>query len=341
MPSEPGVALQRTPDRADDVDALAAESGGRVGLAGVLADLDRQARIALVPGRSAPWGFRWDGRDQLTGRWWPQGIDVGRVGAREVVLTTAYAKPRRTVQQGCRLTVADVTDPDWVRYRHVLLVEAVADRHGAAVAVRPVRAHAGGLAWHGQHLYVARTLRGLCCFRLDDIVAVPAGRSGAFGYRYLLPVRLEWRAYTSPGTGPFRYSFVSAVRGARAPGLLAGEYGHGQMSTRLVRYDLHASTSLLRADRYGAAHPTMLQDAGVARMQGAVLVDGRYYLSTSAGRFSLGSLWVGEPGAFRRHRGALPAGPEDLSHSPDTDRLWSVSEHRFRRYVFALDRARF
>lgn len=338
MRPRPGVELVRTPARTDDVDALADAAGGRVGLVGLLDDLDRRARAAGVPGRGPAWGFRWDLEDQLTRRWWPQGIDTGLVAGREVVLTTAYAKPVAGVRQGCRLTVTDISDPRRLRYRHVLLVETVVDEHGAA-HLRPVRAHAGGLVWHGPHLHVARTARGLCCFRLDDIVRVPAAWPEAHGYRYLLPLRFEYRARTRPGTRPLRYSFISLDHTAAS--LLAGEYGRGGMSTRLAHYDLDPDTSLLRAGPDRVSRPASLADAGVQRMQGAVHVDGCYYLTTSAGRLRRGSLWLGGPGAFRRHPGTLPAGPEDLAYCPATDRLWSLSEHRGRRYVFAIDRGRF
>ena len=66
--------LQRGADRADEVDALAERRGGRVGLAGVLGDLDRRARVVRVPAPAAVWGFRWDREDMRSARWWPQGI---------------------------------------------------------------------------------------------------------------------------------------------------------------------------------------------------------------------------------------------------------------------------
>ena len=36
----------------------------------------------------------------------------------------------------------------------------------------------------------------------------------------------------------------------------------------------------------------------------------------------------------------LPPGPEDIAYWPDTDRLWSQSEHPGARWVFAVDRSR-
>ena len=84
-----------------------------------------------------------------------------------------------------------------------------------------------------------------------------------------------------------------------------------------------------------------LDERGLGHMQGAAIVDGRYYVTTSRGRWRLGAMQVGEPGAFRTHPRTLPPGPEDLCHWSDEDRLWSLSEYPGRRFVFAMDRDRF
>lgn len=372
--AEHGIGLRRSPDRAEAVDALAERLGGRVGLEGVLADLDRTAhpgRVRVGPGwwprwlpglawppPPAPdWGFRWDERDQTDRRWWPQGIttsadhgDDGVFAGREVVLTSAYARKVDGVRQGARITVVDVTGRTTVRYRHVLLVAPVLDDTGR-LRLHPVRVHAGGLVWHGPHLHVASTARGLTCFRLDDIVPVPAGgdpgRLGlrdyevdAFGYRYLLPVRFSYDAGTSPGTEPLRYSFLSLARGGAAPELVAGEYARTGMTRRLVSYEVDPATALLRADDDGFSTPRFLSHDGTAHMQGAVTVDDRWYVTTSHGPRP-GSLWTGHPGGLRRHRWALPPGPEDVAYQRATDRLWSLSEHPGRRYVFTVPRSAF
>ncbi len=72
--THPGLHLLRGADRVDEVDALAERLGGRVGLAGVLGDLDRRARTVRVPAPAAVYGFRWDREDMRSPRWWPQGI---------------------------------------------------------------------------------------------------------------------------------------------------------------------------------------------------------------------------------------------------------------------------
>jgi hypothetical protein len=371
----PGVHLVRTAERVEEVEALAERLGGRVGLAGVLADLNRSARPARVPGRAVHWGFRWDEEDQRSRRWWPQGITTSADAAaaaagedggaatgedgsaadpvgRPVVVTSAYSKRVDGYSKGARLSFVDVSDRTAPRYRHVLLVEPVLTHRG--VDLRPVPVHAGGIVWHGRHLHVAGTRRGIATFRLEDLVALPRtgdprrlgsdGPRGAeihgFGYRYLLPLRFGYEAVTPDAQEQLRYSFLSLDRSSTPYQLIAGEYGTGAMTTRLLRYAIDPSTGLLRTDGAARSHPLAVEERGVGHTQGATVVGGRWYLTTSAGRYRLGSVWTGTPGDLRRHRFATPAGVEDLTYWPATDELWSLSEHPGHRYVFAMPRAR-
>ncbi len=363
--------LLRSDDRVAEVDAFVGRVGGRVGLRGVLADLDRTARAVTVPAPAATWGFRWDREDMRSQRWWPQGITTsadsvpgsasgagagvgeGTFEGRAVLVTSAYSQTVDGVNQGARLSFVDLTDPAAIRYRHVLLVEPYF-RDDGSVDVRPVRVHAGGIVWHGDHIHVAGTTRGFSSFRLEDIVRVPAGdgsrlriRDGspatvdAFGYRYLLPVRFTYDARAEGGSTKMRYSFASVDRSASPHHLVVGEYAHRSGPTRLARFAIDPATSLLSTAPDGRSVPVSLQDAGVFGMQGATVVHGTWFLTTSRGRYRLGSIWVGEPGRFREHRHQLPVGPEDITYWPERDQLWSLSEYPGARYVFALPRSRF
>ena len=353
-----GIHLVRGRERVEEIDLLAARLGGSVGLAGVLDDLNREARPGPVPGLAVRWGFRWDEEDHRSRRWWPQGIttsaDAGpdeTFAGRSVVLTSAYSKRVDGIDKGARITVVDVTDPGRVRYRHVLLVEPSLDGDGR-LDVRPVHVHAGGIVWHGDHLHVAGTRRGLTTFRLADVVRVPGNgdpdRLGieddavhGFGYRYWLPLRFRYDAVTEPGLEEMRYSFLSLDRSSAPHELVAGEYGRGSMTTRLVRYEIDPGSTLLTADREGTARPLLLEERGIGHTQGAVVVRGQWYLTTSAGPYRLGSVWAGTPGDLVRHRFAAPVGPEDITYWPSTDELWSLSEYPRHRYVFAMPRRRF
>ncbi|GAB2445670.1 hypothetical protein GCM10027062_28110 [Nocardioides hungaricus] len=198
-------------DLADEVDALAARYGGRVGLSAVLVDLDRRLRRTLAPCRTPHRAWTWDRADRRDRRWWPQGISVAPGG--RYVVTTWYAKGG-----GVRLSFLDTRRR---RYRHVELVAPTVDGHEA------LRAHAGGVAWLGTRLYVAATREGLWVCDTDDIVRGPDG--------YLLPVR----QLLEPSE-PFRCSFV----GSAGDGLVVGEYdaaggrlGRGPVGGPLVTHD--------------------------------------------------------------------------------------------------------
>ena len=71
------------------------------------------------------------------------------------------------------------------------------------------------------------------------------------------------------------------------------------------------------------------------------MVDGRYYVTASHGPLAARARCTSaQPGAFRRHRWALPVGPEDIAYWPSTDQLWSLTEYPRRRWVFSVRRSR-
>lgn len=352
-----GVHLSRTDERVDEIDALASRLGGRVGLSAVLSDLNRTATVTTVPGQAPIWGFKWNSEDNRSQRWFPQGIttsaDQGHpesVDGRNVVCTSWYSQVVKRLDKGARVTFVDITSSP-PRYRHVLLVEPVLDESGD-VDLRPVHIHAGGVVWHGDYLHVAGTARGIYSFRLDDIVRVDStgddsslgfrddGRVDTFGYRYLLPVRFTYDAVTEDGHEELRYSFLSIDRGSSPHELIAGEWGKRSMSTRLLRFEIDPSTSLLRASTDGITRPLFLGN-GVHHMQGATVVERAYYVTTSSGRYGYGTLYVGQPGRFTQYAKVLPIGVEDITYWPSRDELWSLTEYPARRYVFAMNRAEF
>jgi hypothetical protein len=353
------VHLVRGADRVDEVEALVDRLGGRVGLRGVLGDLNRRARAVRVPAPAAVHGFRWNPEDMRSARWYPQGITTSADAAldhtdsfdgRSILMTSAYSHEVHGYSKGARLTLVDITDPSDIRYRHVLLVEPFLHGDGS-VDVRPVAVHAGGIVWHGDYVHVAGTTRGFTSFRLDDIVRVPTGdasrlrvsddRVDGFGYRYFLPSRFSYDAGADQGSERLRYSFASIDRSTSPHQLVAGEYGRSEMTTRLVRYEIDQSSALLRAGDDNRSFPVGLDDGGVPGMQGATVVDGTWFVTASRGRYRLGSVWVGRPGELREHRWQLPVGGEDIAYWPSRDQLWSLSEYPGARYVFAMPRSRF
>ena len=327
----------------------------RAGLDGVLDDLDRAAARCPVPGEAAAEGYTWDDVDSNDPAWWPQGIAGVRSGS--VLLVSWYARRNglgRT--QGSRISVIDPSSPDGPRYRHVLLVAP--RRRLGILTMGAVPVHAGGIAVHGDVLHVADTVVGVRLFRLSDVLRVPrppgsaggparrgwfhrlrqsGGGFAAHGYDYVLPQLMAFRAPLRPGARRFRFSFLSTGEVAGRPTLVVGEYRRkAEGPARLARYPLDPVTGLPAAGDDGRCSPLEVHDGQPSRMQGAAVHGNAWFVTASAGEGAAGDLYVGAPGAWHRHRGVLPSGPEDLSWSRPGHELWCVSEWPGRRWVFPI-----
>jgi hypothetical protein len=352
-------ALAVAAERPDTVAALCARLP-RVGLDGVLADLDRTGRPCAVPGDAAGDGFTWAPADGDDPEWWPQG--VASVDSDRVLLVSWYAKRRWLLRtRGSRVTVVDRRDPAGVRYRHVLLVAP--RRPLGLLTMGTVPVHAGGVAVLGDLLYVADTLAGVRVFRLSDVVRVPRRRLDAllpwagagtrtlgrrptggftsYGYDYVLPQLLRLRVPRRQGPGRLRFSFLSVGRGDAAPTLVVGEYARKGTAPgaapRLVRYPLNPDTGLPVPDAAGRCAPLEVHERQPHRMQGVAVHGSTWFVTASSGEGNPGDLYVGAPGALRRHRGVLPTGPEDVDWSAPGRELWCATEWPGRRWVFPID----
>jgi hypothetical protein len=346
--------LTVTRPRVDAVARLGARLD-RVGLDGVLRDLDRVARWCPVPGEAAGQGLTWDEEDRNDPSWWPQGVATTRSG--DVLLVSWYAKRRRLLlTQGSRISVLHRTHPGAPRYRHVLLVAPRRVPGGLVVGTVPV--HAGGIAVCGEFLLVADTLLGVRVFHLGDIMRVPRRPPGparraphatigllgdgrvagvhATGYDYLLPQLRAFRVPLRSRLGGLRYSFLSTGQVDGRPALVVGEYRRKGGTPRLVHYPLDPRTGLPRTDTRGRCTPLAVHDRQPDRMQGAAVHGSRWWVTASTGEGAAGDLYVGAPGRWHRHRGVLPTGPEDLAWSRPGEELWCVSEWPARRWVFPV-----
>ena len=311
------------------VERLTASGGGRIGMRGLLGDsvgLRRRARRTWAPGLAVRRCWMWDRHDRRDPTWFPQGVAHSwQTGyAEDVLLVSWYSK----AGQGSRISVVDLGTG---RYQHVGLVEVHAGSDGESVTT-PMAVHAGGIVWHGRWLHVAATRRGFLTFDVDDLLYDPTGESG---FDYLLPLRL---AHQSSGDADgMRFSFLSLDRSASETAIVVGEYARASDSARLARYAV-TPTGELAADAAGAIQAEVVGD-GVHQMQGAVAVNGIYYLTVSHGALAPGEVVVGSPGRWRRRRFRTPPGPEDLAFHPPTDRFWSVTEHPGRRWLFSMPRS--
>jgi hypothetical protein len=170
--------------------------------------------------------------------------------------------------------------------------------------------HAGGIAWSGDRLLVAATLGGVREFRMSGILHRGCGR-------FVLPQV----AHHAPSE-KFRYSFVAEG----SDGMVTGEY-----TTR----DDGRLAGLVVGD--GVVSVIDLHTPAVPEMQGAVLIDGVWAVTSSRGDKHNGDLWIGKKGALVKHEAALPPGPEDLAWWSQRQQIWGVSEHPGQRWVYAID----
>jgi hypothetical protein len=210
-------------------------------------------------------GFQFDREDSDTKAWYPQGID----GDGRRLLVSWYAKAG-----GARVSVVDLAGG---RYGHVPLVTADA---------KPVKSHAGGLAWRGDLLYVADTKR-LLVFDLRACRADGLPRCGVY-----------------EPAGGLRFSFVSVDRDGGA--LLAGEYTDKTPGARLVRWPFGPDGWLAQepaSDAWVTAH---------ANLQGALALRGALLLAASRGPVREGTLTATPFAESARHR-RWATGCEDLA----------------------------
>jgi hypothetical protein len=160
---------------------------------------------------------------------------------------------------------------------------------------------------------------------------------GAHDHDYVLPQLTAFRPPLRSGLRRLRCSFVSVGEVAGRPSLVVGEYRRkAQAPPRLARYPLDPGTGLPAVGGRGRCVPLEVHEAQPRRMQGAAVHGSTWFVTASAGEHAAGDLYVGAPGAWVRHRGVLPSGPEDLAWSLPGEELWCVSEWPGRRWVFPI-----
>ena len=329
----------------------------RVDMSDLLADLDRvgtrvdssNSELARLEGMQQ--GFRWDNEDFNAAEWMPQGVSgsadataSGTVEGREVLAVSWYHKPEKSasgVNEGSRISFVDTTELDKgsAPYRHVLLVEPF-DNNGTP-DFRPIYLHVGGIAWVGDYLYATDTSQGLRVFDTSQLIKVngDGARAGkdkdgtfdAFGYDYVLP---QVGAYFLPAESCWhRFSFVGLDKTSEVPSLVTGEFHDGDVAGKLMRWPLDGV--FLAEDEEGGVRPSEVFYAQESDMQGAVSVNGEWYLSCSGQDGAHGLLYRADIDGGSDSEGWV-IGPEDLMFDARDNALWSASEFAGRRFLFSV-----
>lgn len=236
--------------------------------------------------------------------------------------------------------------------------------------------HAGGVVWYGNYLYVVDTRRGIRVFDMRYIFDIKSASNGdvtdstqvgrhsgtyySHGYRYVMPQVYGW---TNPGglatfppghkcnaSGPQKFSFVALDRSKTPDVLTTGEYcadqGDPNLNGRVAQWPMDGNTGLPKTTSGGVWQATAAHRLPKPRVQGAVSTSDRWYLhSTGNGESGPGYLQAAEPGSGAEsvlrpvtgdHEVAI--GVEDLSYWPGRDELWTVTEHKDKRIMYATSR---
>lgn len=320
--------------------------GVRTTLAGVLTDLNRSGQPLGALRPSAPGlvgGFAWQSDDNNSTNWIPQGLTAGTSGSRNVAIV-GWHYDGAAPDKGTRISIADITSPSSVKYRHVLLVEPSGTNNFKAITN-----HAGGLAWFGNYLFEADTYKGIRVFDLreihavstaadcDDKIGAHAGRHCAYGYKYVLP---QVSAFYVPSSVSAACKPVFSFLGRAGNDLLSGEYckaggdcdvspGDG-LGGRLYRWSVNSS-GRIGATPLAAYYMNEPQVQGVAGVPGS----SSYWLSSTARG---GALFLVSPSAkakvFRSENGQWAKLPQGMHATLSGTNLWVATEAARNRVVF-------
>ncbi|KAL8659787.1 MAG: hypothetical protein Q9202_006937 [Teloschistes flavicans] len=308
----------------------------------VVADANHEMTIT---GGKYKWPTKKDDNEFENESWYPQGIsssvDAGdaKYNMNHLFLVSWYAK--KNEEKGVRISFIN-TSVSPPKYRQVLLVEPTGT--SSKPSFKTVHVHAGGIAWYGNLLYVADTNNGVRIFDVDHIWKIEdcdgAGRKGsdfcAYGYRYVMP---QVRRYTSSGDPKdhdYTYSCLALDRTSTPAAIVFGEYYHAADGdySRTTRFDLDATSHLLKVNSDNIATASKVFLHGNHRVQGAITVNGRYYLSQSNGDDDSDIIGFTPGGGNAKVYDVLHyPGSEDLTYDKGTDTLWTLTEKTGGRYI--------
>ena len=222
------IHLRRTDENVADIEAAVERFGRRVGIAGVLAHLNRQASAsprARHRGRvGLPLERRGRGDRAVVA---PGHHHVGRRQRHRGHRRPAAAGHQLVLQDGARHQPRQPGHRR--RHRHPGVPPRPAGRPGARTGGRG-RAQAAcsstPAGWCGAGPTCTSPAPGAACSAAWSTTSSGCDSTDdAFGYRFVLPVRFAYDAAATDGVEQMRYSFLSLDRGSRPPQLVAGEYG--------------------------------------------------------------------------------------------------------------------
>jgi hypothetical protein len=351
------------------IDDIATIAGGELTLSELMSELDRTAQAGLTQGIDSPdaVGFHWDSDDFVLQEWFNQGVsgssdayDDGLFEGRHLLLSAWYSKNASPIR-GTRLTIADITDLQDVRYVHVLLAEAVDGPDFESLKQGEGSLHAGGIVWYGDLLYVAHTSRGFRVFdmtriipatRVDDpdAIGVDGADIHAAGIRFVA-LQTAWYR-TDDDVESVSLSFAGLDRSTDPPTLISGEYQRADFTSRLVRWPMDPTSDWMveADDTPGRVRASATYFAGQRRLQGVASWNGDLVMSASSQEPEFDENEIEGPDnhnegrLFRASVGGQSEespwvdGAEDLYLDRTEDRVWTTSEYPGLRDVTGVPR---
>jgi hypothetical protein len=278
-------------------------------------------------GPGAVAAFKWSDRDN-GGAWIPQGItgsaaaqDDGLIGGHRSLLVSWY---KDNAQSPARISFVKADSIDGATYNSATLVIP------SGRTVRPIKSHAGGIAWYKHYLFVAETHVGVRVFDTNYILgAAKLPPTADLNSPYVLPQVGYYKQAKGAG---LTFSFVETDR--TTPALITGKYADKKYNRRIVRWPLDANTGLPGPQASGA------WKMPASNVQGGLMHSGRLLAASSykPGGGGIGELVAGAPDEPASHW-AWPDGAEDLHYAGTSNRVYSLTEKAGDRIVFAIDGA--
>ncbi len=322
-------------------------------------------RGTLPTAPTASASFCWDTGDATTPDWHPQSItssgdadDDGAWGTNRLILAgwsyvgTGTGDARYNT---VRVAFIDYNNPAAPKYRWVLLVTPTSGGENFA----RVAAHAGGMAWYGDKLFVSGQqghTNAIYVFSMQHILQASVnsyaigkvdGGYSAWGYQYVMPAIGSYSYDAGACTGNVNTAVpcvgsLSLDRSSVPDSLVTTEYLNNGTKGRMLRYNFGSDYLLNSSSASGSFVPAVQgYRSGVGNMQGVLAHNNVWYVAhASASSGVHGHLW----GQTTTRSVATCGGtyqcwaehPESLTYWQSTGQVWSLTEWENLRTVFAV-----
>jgi len=276
--------------------------------------------------------FRWNDKDAKTLKWRPQGITKIKFGKdKEYLAVSWYGRKKMHYEnRGVRISFVDITNKNFIKYRHVLLVDKEYNTYN--------KMHGGGIVYINNTLHVADSRHGkkeIHVFSLDNIKIVPKKlRKHFFGYKYILQEKYTYSVPIKPSFMSFDFSTKKILIGSFHRCKTDGREAFSCILDKNNRLSWYTLADINHKIEYSFPY--------FSEMQGAVSVKGissfkdTFLLVASSygkNRSKLHIVNIPSAGPYNNGKGMynyrvvkFPPGLEDMCVTHDSKELWLLTE---------------